>query len=118
MHVRVAAASLVAAMVGATVACSPAAPGPAGTAPPPGETTGITQAQVDAGIGKIDGVVEAEMKATGVPGVAVGVVFADRTAFTKGYGIREIGKPDAVGPGTVFQIASLSKPVGATALAA
>jgi CubicO group peptidase (beta-lactamase class C family) len=118
MRSRIAAASLVAAMVGATVACSAAAPGPSGTAPPPGEAAGITQAQVDAGIGMIDGVVGAEMKASGVPGVAVGVVFADRTVFAKGYGVRELGKADAVGPGTVFQIASLSKPVGATALAA
>lgn len=121
MRSRIAAASLVAAMVGMTVACSPAAPaapGPSGTAPPPGAAAGITQAQVDAGVGMIDDVVGAEMKASGVPGVAVGVVFADRTVFAKGYGVRELGKADAVGPGTVFQIASLSKPVGATALAA
>jgi CubicO group peptidase (beta-lactamase class C family) len=118
MHSRIAAASLVATLVGATVACSPVAPGPSGTAPPPGAAAAITEAQVDAGLGMIDGAVEAEMKATGVPGVAVGVVFADRSVFAKGYGIRELGRAGAVGPGTVFQIASLSKPVSSTALAA
>ncbi|MGI5128030.1 serine hydrolase [Pseudonocardia sp. CA-107938] len=118
MPARIAAAALVATLLGATVACSPAAPGPSAAGPPAEEAGGISQAQVDAGLTMIDGVVEAEMKATGVPGVAVGVVFADRTAFTKGYGVREISKAGAVDPGTVFQIASLSKPVGSTALAA
>jgi pimeloyl-ACP methyl ester carboxylesterase len=44
-------------------------------------TTGVTQAKVDAATAKIDGVVDAEMKAAGVPGVAVGRVQKDKVSW-------------------------------------
>ena len=65
----------------------------------------------------IDGFVEAEMEKTGVPGVAVAVVYDDEVVFAEGYGVREVGTDDAVSVDTVFQIASLSKPITGTALA-
>ncbi|MBD0413452.1 serine hydrolase [Oryzicola mucosus] len=51
---------------------------------------------------------------SGVPGVAVAVVHDGKTVFSQGYGLREIGKPDPITPETVFQIASVSKPISAT----
>jgi CubicO group peptidase (beta-lactamase class C family) len=118
-------AVLVAAVVVTTTACSDQASPPSSSvtaAPAAGAAEagdgGVTQAQVDNAVAKIDDVVGTEMKATGVPGVAVGVVFGDKAVFEKGYGVRELGKPEPVGKDTVFQIASLSKPVSSTAMAA
>jgi CubicO group peptidase (beta-lactamase class C family) len=52
-----------------------------------------------------------------VPGLAIAVVHDDQIVYLKGFGVREAGKPAAVDPDTVFQIASLSKPVAATVVA-
>ncbi len=57
------------------------------------------------------------MAATGVPGIAVAVVDDGEVALVKGYGVREAGKPEPVDGDTVFQIASVSKSVGATVVA-
>jgi CubicO group peptidase (beta-lactamase class C family) len=65
----------------------------------------------------LDGVVERVMEATGIPGVAVGVVLGDEVVITRGYGVREAFTDELVDAETVFQVASLSKPIGATAVA-
>ncbi len=54
---------------------------------------------------------------TGVPGLAIVVVHADRVAFLRGYGVRRVGEPGAVDADTVFQLASLSKPIASTVVA-
>ena len=53
-----------------------------------------------------------------VPGFAIGVVHDDEVVWTKGFGVRRVGAPDAVGPDTVFHLASMSKPITATVIAA
>lgn len=78
----------------------------------------LTQEKVDAAVAQLDGLVQSAMKQTGVPGVAVAVVYQDKVVYLKGFGAREVGKPGAVGPETVFQLASLSKPVASTVVAA
>lgn len=125
MYSRAAAALAATMLLGAIAACTSGAPAPPSGTPSPGTSTsaptpgtGVTQAQVDAAMNTIDGIVGAEMRSTGMPGVAVAVVYADKTVFERGYGVRTIGSPGDVGPTTVFQIASLSKPVSSTALAA
>jgi CubicO group peptidase (beta-lactamase class C family) len=55
---------------------------------------------------------------TGVPGLAVAVVHQDRLVYLKGFGVRRAGGPEPVGPDTVFQLASLSKPIASTVVAA
>jgi CubicO group peptidase (beta-lactamase class C family) len=77
----------------------------------------LTLAQVEGSRGELDRIVADVMDQTGIPGVAVGVVFDDQTVITEGYGLKETGTTDAVDAETVFQLASLSKPVGATAIA-
>lgn len=77
----------------------------------------LDEAAVRRAVDQIDDVVADAMQRTGVPGVAVGVVYRDQVLFTKGYGVREVGKPDAVDPDTVFQMASVSKPVASTVVA-
>ncbi len=66
---------------------------------------------------KLDAYVRAAMKKTGVPGVAVAVVYKDQVVFLKGYGVRRIGSSAQVDADTVFEIASLSKPITSTILA-
>ena len=58
------------------------------------------------------------MHATGIPGIAIAVVFKDEVVFAKGFGVREVGKADPVDADTVFQLASVSKPIGSTVVAA
>ncbi len=54
---------------------------------------------------------------TGLPGLAVGVVYKDKVVYAKGFGVREIGKPGAIDPETVFMLASVSKPIASTIVA-
>ena len=65
-------------------------------------------------LGQLDAIAEDALKRTGVPGAAVAVVQGDKVVYTKGYGLREVGKPDPVDADTVFQLASLSKSIGST----
>jgi CubicO group peptidase (beta-lactamase class C family) len=57
------------------------------------------------------------MASTGVPGIAVAVVYRDQVVDLKGYGVRQVGQPEPVDPDTVFQLASMSKPLSSTVLA-
>ena len=53
------------------------------------------------------------MKRHHVPGVSIAVVHRGRIDWVKGYGVREYGKTDRVDSTTLFQAASISKPVSA-----
>src|ERR1700737_3757850 len=57
------------------------------------------------------------LRRTGVPGMAITVVYKDQVVFLQGYGVRKVGEAAAVDPDTVFQLASVSKPITATILA-
>ncbi len=57
----------------------------------------------------IDALVTEAIGAFHVPGAAVAVVRDGRSVHVKGYGVRELGTPDAVTGETVFPIASCSK---------
>ena len=62
--------------------------------------------------GKLDGLddfVTQKMAEYEVPGAVVGIVENDTVVYLKGFGVREIGKPQKVDPDTRFQIASVSK---------
>ena len=73
---------------------------------------------VTAAQGELPGLIRRAMQRTGVPGVAVAVVHRDRLTYKRGFGVRSTTTKKRVRPKTVFQIASLSKPVGASAVAA
>ncbi|HEX5073118.1 MAG TPA: serine hydrolase domain-containing protein [Gemmatimonadaceae bacterium] len=51
-----------------------------------------------------------------VPGVSIAVIEGGRIAWARGFGVKEAGKSDPVTPTTLFQAASISKPVAATAM--
>ncbi|MEU9109517.1 serine hydrolase [Streptomyces xanthophaeus] len=99
----------------ATAATSGAAA--AAPSPPPPPKPLLTGVQVDRAVARLDGTVREMMRRTGVPGVSVAVVHRDKVVHLKGFGLRRTGESAAVGPDTVFQIASLSKPVSSTVVA-
>ncbi|MDT5092426.1 MAG: hypothetical protein QOH60_1789 [Mycobacterium sp.] len=99
---------------------SPQAPAPSSSSNrPPNEVSGvdIPAGRVDDAIGKVDGLVDELMKRSGIPGMSVAVVHDGKVAYAKGFGVRDVRSGAKVDPDTVFQIASLSKPVGATVVA-
>ena len=53
-----------------------------------------------------------------VPGLAIVVVHEDEIVFLEGFGLREAGRPEEVDADTVFQLASMSKPISSTVVAA
>jgi CubicO group peptidase (beta-lactamase class C family) len=77
----------------------------------------IPPGQIDAAIGQLDGLADGLMRQTGVPGLAVAVVHDDKVVYAKGFGVRKVGTDERVDENTVFQLASLSKPLGATVIA-
>lgn len=95
-----------------------------GTTPPlgtqnPGLVAGvdIPAGQIDDAVAKLPELVAAIMARTKIPGLAVSVTHQGRTVFAQGFGVRKVGESAVVGPDTVFQLASLSKSVGATVVA-
>jgi len=55
------------------------------------------------------------MKHYSVPGVSVAVIDGGEIAWARGYGVAEAGTSNPVTPETLFQAASISKPVAAMA---
>jgi CubicO group peptidase (beta-lactamase class C family) len=60
-------------------------------------------------IAAIGAFVEAARKATGVPGVSIGLVQNGKTVFAGGFGVRELGKPAPVDADSLYMIASNTK---------
>ncbi|MGE4339230.1 MAG: serine hydrolase [Pigmentiphaga sp.] len=97
---------------------APPAPPPNPPEPPPA-TPGvpIPPGQVEHAIGQIDQLAADIMARTGIPGMAIAVVHDGKVAYARGFGVRETGKAGPIDADTVFQLASLSKPIGATVVA-
>lgn len=74
--------------------------------------------KVDDVLPELDRLVQQAMQRTGVPGMAIAVVHQDRVVYLKGFGVRQAGRPEPVDPDTVFPLASVSKPIAATVVAA
>src|SRR5680860_959623 len=74
-------------------------------------------AAIDKATAALDGIVETAMKRTGLPALAVGVVYKDKVIYAEGFGVREIGKPGKIDPDTVFLLASVSRPIASTIVA-
>lgn len=51
-----------------------------------------------------------------VPGMSIAVVDSGRLIWARGFGVKEAGTTDSVTATTIFQAASISKPVSATAM--
>jgi CubicO group peptidase (beta-lactamase class C family) len=72
---------------------------------------------VQAAVDQLDGIVADVLKRSGVPGMAVAIVAPDQAVALKGYGLRALGQPEKVDAQTVFQLASMSKPISSTIVA-
>ncbi len=76
--------------------------------------TEITDENISKAVEALPGIIQNAMDETGVPGISVAVVRKEQILLTAGYGVRLVGTADMVDADTVFQLASLSKPIGAT----
>ncbi|MCX2933506.1 serine hydrolase [Mycobacterium sp. CVI_P3] len=123
-----AARAAIVALVAALTACSDTASKPETTAPPVDQSPALASAlalpdnAVDNAVAKLDGIAADLMKSSGIPGMAVAVVHGGKTVYAKGFGVKDVRRPaddpgNRVDPDTVFQLASLSKPIGATVVA-
>ena len=106
--------------------CSPNKPAPA---PPPSAQVQsdvppplvpampLPDNAVDEAVAKLDGIADDLMKKSGIPGMAVAVVHGGKTVYAKGFGVKDMHTADKIDPDTVFQLASLSKPLSSTVVA-
>ncbi|BCP51543.1 serine hydrolase [Kaistia sp. 32K] len=78
----------------------------------------VSRDRVLAALPKLDAMAGKAIADHAVPGLAIAVVHQGEVVYLKGFGLREAGKPETVDPDTVFQIASLSKPVSSSVIAA
>ncbi len=78
----------------------------------------VPRQTVEAALPKLQKVAEDAMQSTGIPGMAIAVVYMDEVIYLKGFGVCQAGKPEGVDPDTVFQLASMSKPIATTVVAA
>ena len=81
----------------------------------------ISPDAVQHAVDSIDQLAADLLKTSGIPGLAVAVVHGGKTVYAKGFGVKDVragdGEQNRVDADTVFQLASLSKPLGATVVA-
>lgn len=94
-----------------------AAPALSDVPPPLVPAMPLPENAVENAVAKLDGMAEDLMTKAGIPGMAVAVVHGGKTVYAKGFGVKDVRNGDKVDPDTVFQLASLSKPVSATVVA-
>ena len=78
-------------------------------------TTGVA-AELPNGLSDFDAQVDRVRKEFNVPGIAVAIVKDGQVVLERGYGVREMGKPDPVTETTQFAIASNTKAFTAASL--
>jgi CubicO group peptidase (beta-lactamase class C family) len=106
--------------VSATViACALSAAPASGQATSPSSASAVTipPGQIAAAVGHLDGLARDLLTRTGVPGMAIAVVHDDKVVYANGFGVRSLADPAPVDANTVFQLASVSKPIAATVVA-
>lgn len=78
---------------------------------------GITQKDVLGAVDKLDDFIQTVLNQTGVPSIAAAVVYNGSVLYTNAFGIREVGRNESATAETVYQLASLSKPISSTIIA-
>jgi len=81
------------------------------------EKSHVGSQQVAHAIQEIERLAQRKIQEHAVPGVAIAVVFQDKVVYAKGFGVRDVNSNTPVDADTVFQLASLSKPIGSTVVA-
>lgn len=67
-------------------------------------------------VAELAGRLPALLDSAGIPGISIAVLERKATVWTRAFGVRKAGDPQPVGPETLFEAASLSKPVFAYGL--
>ncbi|MCC6313776.1 MAG: beta-lactamase family protein, partial [Thermomicrobiales bacterium] len=85
----------------------------------PGESTlsSVTPERAALATARIPELARDMLERSGVPGMAVAVVYDDAVTFSDGFGVRELGKDAPIDVDTVFQLASVSKSLASTVVA-
>lgn len=78
----------------------------------------VGEDRIEYAIDEVTDIVEEELDAAGIPGVAVAVVHGGEVVLAEGFGVRDTTTGSQVDAGTVFPLASISKSVSATVVAA
>jgi CubicO group peptidase (beta-lactamase class C family) len=81
------------------------------------EKSHVTSEQVTHAIQELEKLAQKKIQENAVPGIAIAVVFQDRVMYAKGFGVRDVNTKAPVDADTVFQLASVSKPIGSTVVA-
>ncbi len=81
------------------------------------EKSHVTSDQVTHAIHELEKLAQKQTQENALPGLAIAVVFQDKAVYAKGFGIRDTSTNVPVDADTVFQLASLSKPIGSTVVA-
>jgi CubicO group peptidase (beta-lactamase class C family) len=77
----------------------------------------VPRERVEAAAAEIGAMAEALVAGGAAPGMAIVVVHQDEVVYLQGFGLRKVGATEEVDGDTVFQIASMSKPISATVVA-
>jgi CubicO group peptidase (beta-lactamase class C family) len=75
------------------------------------------ETDIESALAELDAIVNEAQERTGVPGLAVGVVHDDEVVYQKGFGVRNVGQAGRITADTIFQLASVSKPIASTVVA-
>ena len=81
------------------------------------EKPGVTSEQVTHASQEVEKFAQKQIEQNAVPGLAIAVVFQDKVVYAKGFGVRDVNTKVPVDADTVFQLASVSKPIGSTVVA-
>lgn len=81
------------------------------------EKSHVTSEQVTHAIQELEKLAQTQIQENALPGLAIAVVFQDKTVYAKGFGVRDVTTKAPVDGDTVFQLASLSKSIGSTLVA-
>ncbi len=78
----------------------------------------VTAEAVQSAVAELERLAQNEIETGAVPGLAIAVVFQDEVVYAQGFGVRDTATNEPVDADTVFQLASISKSVGSTVIAA
>jgi CubicO group peptidase (beta-lactamase class C family) len=81
------------------------------------EKSHVTSGQVTRAIQELEKLAQKKIDENAVPGIAIAVVFQDKVVYARGFGVRDVNTKAPVNADTVFQLASVSKPIGSTVVA-
>jgi CubicO group peptidase (beta-lactamase class C family) len=78
----------------------------------------VSRETVTDGVGRLEAIAQRLIEAGEVPGLSFAIVHRDEVVALNGFGVRLEGGAEPVDADTVFQLASLSKPIASTVVAA